>query len=775
MNLFDRRQFLQSSVGAILAAQAAPAQEGSDTAQIKDEGALVRVKGSNYTWEWLKKEDRFRLLDSKGRLITSARLQPAVVVSPAGKTAPRTCTLGSLAAHHVEPGKVRFEYKAVNGAARLSIEWRFGEDAIWTEPVVYDTPSREDVVSLHYFVDIDGAKPKPGLQCFSLIVPGISEGSSVSPVEPALAHLKAHLWLGHGAASSDLLQQWGLPVGYFCGFSIDPPGPGYRDALTKGRSDAFTCGLADLPNGDLLLDMRMGRGGMWIDYRSDLWGHLRGPGQLRLGAKLLWVVGEDFRESIRRYYGELVKAGIVQRKVDSPRKVAAALTPQFCTWGAQVDRDKGGPKLDEAFLTEIYRELKASGMKAGMLSIDDKWESSYGRLEHSEQRLPHFEQFLDQVRAEGHRIGFWAALMRCQDPEGMGLAVDNMLKRPDGKPYVVGSGPTKYYLLDFTQPKVQKTLSEVARRFIRRYKPDLLKFDFGYELPALGVAAPQNMQWAGERLMWKGLDVVIGAMREENPDLVVMYYQLSPLFLEQIDLHSPDDLFLAAGEYDLEANRRFFFSSLLGELGVPTYGSSGYDWQSAPAIWFDSVVVGTLGSLNDFRADERGEGATPDRVAKYNGLVQAIRPSNNFKAIPFPFQEIGSTRAAHAQSWARIENGEVVLLALRPCYLGSSGSSDDPAVKKFQSMVHTKVPVVVASKTADRIATSDRLVVVPFGDDEIVIGTERTGRAEITVHFFGGHVEQSEIAVSDGALHLPAKQRSEAYGPVEWMEVHLSS
>ncbi len=88
---------------------------------------------------------------------------------------------------------------------------------------------------------------------------------------------------------------------------------------------------------------------------------------------------------------------------------------------------------------------------------------------------------------------------------------------------------------------------------------------------------------------------MIGAMREENPDLAVMYCQLSPLFLDYFDLHSLDDLFLAAGEYDVEANRGIFFSSVLGSLGVPTYGSSGYDWASSPDIWFDSAAVGTLG------------------------------------------------------------------------------------------------------------------------------------------------------------------------------------
>src|SRR6185312_9573339 len=294
-----------------------------------------------------------------------------------------------------------------------------------------------------------------------------------------------------------------------------------------------------------------GRSSMWLDYRSDIWKHMRWPGRLNLGATLFWTVGGDYYDAIGKYYGGLVNSGIVKKKQNSPRKTAIALTPQFCTWGAQVARGKASEHLDEAFLSEIYKELRASGMKAGMFSIDDKWEGSYGKLEHSAERLPHFEQFLNQVRADGNRIGLWAALMRCEKPSEIGLTEDQMLKKADGTP-VVSGGETKYFILDFTQPEVAKVLSELARKFIRRYKPDLVKFDFGYELPAVSQAAPKDKHWAGERMMWKGLDVVITAMREENPDLVVMYYQLSPLFLEYFDLHSPDDLFLNSGEYDIE-------------------------------------------------------------------------------------------------------------------------------------------------------------------------------------------------------------------------------
>src|SRR5215471_14028120 len=141
-----------------------------------------------------------------------------------------------------------------------------------------------------------------------------------------------------------------------------------------------------------------------------------------------------------------------------------------------------------------------------------------------------------------------------------------MMQSRDGKPMVFKEGSTHYYFFDVTQLKIEGVLKQLARKFIRRYNPDLVKFDFGYELPALDTGRPKDMSWAGERLLWKGLDVVVKAMREEKPDLVVMYYSLSPLFTDYFDLHSPDDLFLCAEDYDLAANRRFFFSSLLGEV-----------------------------------------------------------------------------------------------------------------------------------------------------------------------------------------------------------------
>jgi len=168
-----------------------------------------------------------------------------------------------------------------------------------------------------------------------------------------------------------------------------------------------------------------------------------------------------------------------------------------------------------------FQGLKACGMKAGTFVIDAKWEGKYGLLEHSAERFPHFEEILARIHSDSHFLGVWAAFMRCEDPKLVGLTTAHMLCRPNGEPITINEGPTRYYSFDFTPPEVQQVLRRSAKAFMKRYRPDLVKFDFGYELPSLDAGTPKDLNWAGEKLLAKGLDVVVNAMREENPDLEV--------------------------------------------------------------------------------------------------------------------------------------------------------------------------------------------------------------------------------------------------------------
>ena len=776
----NRRQFVQASMASVLSGTLASSAPISGTAEIHDRGKSVRVEGNNYAWEWSQDTDQFRLLDKWGLHIAGGKLQPAVLVQPAGAKGTRRAIAGKPARFDVLGNAVTILYEGVNGSGTLLLTWRFEDEGFWLEPVIHESKAPEDIVSLHYFAQGEGDIARPDLHSTYIVLPGASETSALGPILYAAAKIDGTFWVGRGWTSGPgILQAWGLPVHYFCGYHFSPYDFTFTPTVKLPKLppdellNAFCCGLAELPGGDLLLEIKNGLASLIVSYRGDLWGQMRGPNRFTLGAKLYWTVGPNYYEAVRQYYRGLIQAGVIRKKTNSPKKNAVALSPSFCTWGEQAARERTSDKFDEPTLTAIYESMKASGINVKLFSIDAIWEGKYGSLRHSLQRFPHFDEFLARLRAEGRYLGMWSAFMRCEDPAELGLTTAHMLIKPDGQPYIIDYGEAdmkRFYVMDITQPEVQKVVTDLARGFIKRYRPDFVKFDFGYELPSLAAAAPKNMNWAGERLLLKAMEVIVKAMREVNPDIVVMYYSLSPHYIDYFDLHSPDDLGFCAGDFELEANRRFFFSSLLGEIGMPTWGSSGYDWVTSPEIWFDSAAIGTLGSLGSFYGPVPEDLATPARVAKYNGLSEVLRPSESFSIIPVDVAYHGPQRGPHISSWARVEKGEVVLVALRErCWDGQRGSS------KFRSLVSTNTTVVAASKTDDGLARTSRLAVVPYGNGELTIRREdpQPSIAHIRQHCFAGNLNESRIDIRDGVLHLPLRERDDRGSHVEWIEVEI--
>jgi hypothetical protein len=758
-----RRQFIQAGAASCLLA---PLWLDAEThsLNILESGKSLKFEGRNYIWDWSEENDHFRVLDQQNHVIASGPLQPVVIVRRSGGTKP-VATPGTLVGREVLGNRVRWNYVNVNGSGKLSVTWRFDPDGCWLEPVMYESSTTEDVISLSLFAEGAGDTARPALAVQTMVIPGMSHSPGLSPIIDRAMNLDARTSIGR--SGTGITQQWALPSHYFAGFHRLMPNAEEVSDVTN----AFCCGLTELPTSDLFVDLKTQSSSLVFEYRSDLWGQMRGPGKLTLGAGVVWTFAPNYREAIRRYYKALLNAGIIRKKNNSAKKNARILAPQWCTWGEQVAFHKEND-MDENLLETAYQELKASGLQIGMLSIDLGWEGKFGSLEHSAVRFPHFEQFLDRVRADGHRIGMWAAFMRCEDPAAFGLTPRQMIRLADGTPYIIKDELTTSYVLDFTRPEVEKIVRERARRYIRRYKPDLVKFDFGYEVPLLDTVAPHDMGCAGEKMLSKALEVVVGAMREEDPDIALMYYALSPLYNDYLDLHSIDDLWMARDEYDLEANRRFFFSSLCGEFGTPTYGSSGYDWLSAPNIWFDSVAIGTLGSVTTLKSSEVARGE-PSRqcVAKYNGLSHLIRPTNLFTVQPIDPVYTPLTRGAHASSWVRYENDQAVLVALRTERIdGGAGK------KEFGGILSCTASLVIASRTNESLERSTNLALVPYGEGAVVLRRQSSSlvSAKIVEHYFGGQSHFRDVEFRNGVLEITLHESDNVGLPIEWIEVEIS-
>ena len=329
MGKLDRRQFLRTSAASCLFAPFL-LNAGTIPQNIVDSGRLVRFEGGNYTWEWSAENDHFRIFNRQGNVVASGPVQPALVVRRPNQNAERLATPGSLGKHEVKGNRVVWTYVNVNGQGTLSVAWRFDQHGVWVEPVTYQSSTVEDVVSLGLFAEGTGDAIRPALEAQTLVVPGLSHSPGLSPIVDRAMNLDVRTSIGR--SGNGITQQWALPSHYIAGFRRLSPS---SEEISEVAS-AFCCGLTELPGADLFVDLKNRGASLVFDYRSDLWGHVRGPGELTLGAGVLWTFAPNYREAIRQYYKALLNAGIVRKKKNSARKNATILSPQWCTWGEQV-------------------------------------------------------------------------------------------------------------------------------------------------------------------------------------------------------------------------------------------------------------------------------------------------------------------------------------------------------------------------------------------------------------------------------------------------------
>lgn len=723
----------------------------------------VRVSTPTYTWEWSSATDIFRILDRNSLLVVSAQLQPAVILEAAPPEP------GTVAGFELVAERLTVAYSGVNGDDRLTVDVRLDAAGAWFGASRYESDRHDEVVSVLAFADWSRGEPAPGMESDYLVHPGASESSVLGPVIPTHLGLDMTTWLGRGSNDCDdiVSAQWGLPVHYLAGFSIDGS-MCERGALTRRLSSSFCLGLTAVPSGDLLLRQQGRRFSPSLRTHSDLWHHRSTGGDaIAVGASWLLTVADTYDAAIRDYYRALRVSGVISPRERSPRQLDTLARPQFNTWGAQCAAGTAVEHFTQDALESIYADVRSSGLRPGVFVIDDKWEGEYGILEHDTHRFPRFEEFLDRVREDGMQVGLWAAFLRCDDPSSHGLRLDHMLSDPDGEPVVRGNQGHSYYLFDVSQPEVRERLAGRARRFMERYRPNVVKFDFGYELPALANAAPRIRSWGGELLLVKALELVIGAMREVDPDVVVMYYNLSPLLTDFVDLHSTDDMYLNADEYHLEANRRIFFSSILGEVGVPSYGSGGYDWMQMSEIWLDTVAFGPIGSLGSFQGDPRDSAPADLDIARYNGLATLTRSASSFAVRPLAPAYLGGASGARSASWARYEDERLVALVLRASRFDGSG------VERGQDCVRSTASTAVVSLTAAPLDETTSLGIVTLGAATVDIFRPDAADVVAIAHASDGSDSPVLVEHTAAGVRIHVETRNATGSPIEWIHVNL--
>jgi hypothetical protein len=738
----------------------------TDAAVLHAAADHVRIDGANYGWSWSAADDRFTLLDGAGRTVLTGTAAPAPVLARDGERLP----VLPLSVHRfdVDGDTVVIDYRDDRGLL-VRTRWRAQPHALWFGGLELDATEVFDVVEVMYFGRSERGTAQPGVRSDWLVHPCPVHAAAVGSVLPMYTELDLRLWVGRGSHTpGDVSQQWALPAHFVCAAST-PERYERAGAFADLRSDAVCLGLAALPQADHLLQLRSGRWSPVLQFRSDLWHQLRtGAGPIAVGVAQVMVLGRDPRDAQLAYYRLALREGLARPPASSPVKADTLGRSMWNSWGGQMARGDHAVDLTQDLLDGLLTDIRELGVRPGMYCVDAKWEGAYGLVRHSEERLPAFVRTLDGIRAAGMKVGLWAAFMRCADPAAVGLTPAHMLQGVDGQPIKRPYGDEWFYLYDASQPDTREVLTRLAREFAATYRPDLIKFDFGYELPSLAECMPFDPSWGGEVLLRRCLEVIVDAVREVLPDVVIMYYHLSPLLNDLIDLTSSDDNFGAMGDTHLVVNRCGFWSSSMAVMGVPFYGSSGYEWRVQQQVWFDSALLGPAGALLGVDGDVWGARPTADDAARFNGVSDSARPHRPFTIEPLEVNVLGGSGGARASSWLRFEDGTMTGAAVRTTTL--DGLPADPVVT---GVLRTDAQVLVVAQDDRPLDASAHLSVVPFAPGRLTLHRAAGDReAQVTTHLLGAESVHEVLPIRGGVLDVPLVLRH-GQSPVERVEVRV--
>lgn len=700
---------------------------------ITDNGASIAVRTSVYRWEWSRDTDLVQLADARGRMIGSYPLQPVVETTTGATT-------GRLVEATADGNRLTVVYSHLTVAVDFHETWYAHEEIACSAP---------DIVAVHFPATVAADGVRPAIRADRAFVPGGHQDLEQHIFSPGSV-LKGSFSLGSSAPRTTSFHQQPLLPSYLFAFYNEPRAESYRIGPDAARSAAACMGLTDVPAGNPWLDFDHNRMGTRISYRGDIWPDTQG-----FGCSWVVAIGNTWYDATRAYTRALIEAGRIERRTDVPE---SAYWPEYDTWGDQVGLHQHGNALNQERLQSMYDAFRASGMDARLFVIDDLWETAPGSLRHCPDRFPDFDGFLAKMRGDGVELGLWTAFPRCGDFRDYGLDETAVLRRPDGTPYFLSNdfyGTDGWYIFDPTHAGAAEHLAARARELVRRYGPKLVKIDFGYEIPMIDIAAPHDVRCAGDKLFAKFLEVIVPAIKEADPGVTVQYYSLTPLLAQYWDHLSLDDMWLSAGHYEDGFAKRALVASLASEMGLPVYGSTGYDWKSTREIWFDTAVLGTIGSLAPFSGDIYGQRATPQIIATYNGIARVSRANGRYDVELLDAELHDTLRGPIARSWARREHDTVTVVALR------SGG-------ECAALVRSTAQVVVASLDDGGIGDSNSVGIVPFGSGTVTL--RHAGTPTATAHLYGGDSRCVPVQSADGWMTLAISETLGAT-PVESITV----
>jgi len=207
--------------------------------------------------------------------------------------------------------------------------------------------------------------------------------------------------------------------------------------------------------------------------------------------------------------------------------------PIFCGWGEQCRRARsdGGSPMAYA-RQELYdgalATLARHGIVPGTITVDDKWQTTYGRNEVDAERWPDLRRWIAERHAADQHVLLW---FKAWDPEGLpaeACIVDRLGHR-------VATDPDSSAYRSILRESLHRLLGPDG------LDADGLKVDFTAQTPSGPGLEHAGSAW-GVALLHRLLADLHGFAKEAKPHALVVTHTPSPLFADVTDMIRLNDL-----------------------------------------------------------------------------------------------------------------------------------------------------------------------------------------------------------------------------------------
>jgi hypothetical protein len=267
-----------------------------------------------------------------------------------------------------------------------------------------------------------------------------------------------------------------------------------------------------------------------FSLRLDYDGQTRVDGEFRAPVLLLQRTPDPWT-GLRRHRDDLVARGAAPAPAERERPDWWS-SPIFCGWGAQChleETNKG--TLARDFATQpnydaFLASLQEHGVEPGIVTLDDKWQATYGRNEPDAAKWPDLKAWIAARHTEGRRVLLW---WKAWDPEG--LPPELCIRNADGAPVA----------LDPNNGAAREELARVVRTMLVDLDADGFKVDFTARTPSGRNLQHEPGTW-GIALLHRLLEVLYTAAKAAKPDALVITHTPHPAFVDVTDMIRLNDV-----------------------------------------------------------------------------------------------------------------------------------------------------------------------------------------------------------------------------------------